>query len=495
MTRKPTPLTAGLAVVLLLPAAAALAPNPTHAPSGLAMQTDLASPLWGDLQALGLGKARWADLLTGDADGNGRSDFLDLTVATAAARGLLDTRAELLAYGPADAIARIEAAYPGAVSPDGLGATFLTARLSDLGDLQARGATLLAWEPRAYTTDTSPCSTAGACLHRDNAQAPQAATLGYDGSGVTVAILDTGITANHDAFSGKTITWTDCAGSLSSASDPHGHGSHVASIATGNDGSDYKGVATGANVWSLRVLDASGSGSLAYFQCAVNAIRDAKTAGTGPGAGPIVASASLGLGVPPLGITTLNGGDLDLFGFDHAADLLPIDGIPFTVAAGNWIGTGVEILDVDENVVLGVNGVDQVSSPGFANQVITVGAVTDYESRATFSALGPGKRAGSALTMKPDIMAHGFDTWGANAGNVHDYIQLSGTSMATPGAAGIVAILLDKTPTLTPAQVKQALHDGADNAWLIAGFLGEPLQPDYANGYGLAKAANSLALV
>jgi subtilisin family serine protease len=170
-------------------------------------------------------------------------------------------------------------------------------------------------------------------------------------------------------------------------------------------------------------------------------------------------------------------------------------GTPFTIAAGNWVGTLVEVTDADENAVAGVNGVDQVSSPGFATGAITVGAVTDYQARATFSALGPGKRAGAGLEVKPDVMAHGFQTWGANAASTHDYIQLSGTSMATPGVAGAVAILLDKDPSLTSAQIKAALHGGAENAWLVTGLAGEPLHPDYANGYGLAKAANSLALV
>lgn len=494
MTRKPT-LTLGLAALLVLPAAAALVLD-HHAPA-LPMQADTAAPLWGDLQALGLAPARWAELLTGDADGNGLTDFLDLASATAAANGLLDTRAELLAYAPQGALAGILAAHPDAVAIEGAGAAFLTAKLSELPALKGLGATLLVWEPRASATSTSPCATD--CLHRTNAQAPDAATLGFTGSGVTVAVLDTGLAAGHDAFVGKTVHWTDCVGALATPADPNGHGSHVASIATGNDPGDYKGIATGADLWSLRILDAAGSGTLVNFQCAADAVRGAVLSGTFPDNGaavtPLVATASMGLSVPLLGLTTLNGGQVDLFLFDRTAERIPQAGVPFTVAAGNWIGTGIEITDVDENALVGVNGVDQVSSPGFATQVITVGAVTDYEARASFSALGPGKLEYGELQVKPDVMAHGFDTWGANAAVANDYIQESGTSMATPGVAGIIAILLQKDGTLTPAAAKQALHDGAENAWLINGLAGEPLHPDFANGYGLAKAANTLALV
>jgi subtilisin family serine protease len=494
MTRKPTPI-AALAALLLLPAAAALAPA-HHAAPGLTMQADASLPLWGHLQALGLSKARWAELLTGDADGNGRTDFLDAAVATAAAQGDLGTRAELLAYAPAGALGRILASWPGATAI-GDDAAFVTARLSELPQLEALGATMLVWEPRTYAESTSPCSTAGACLHRDNVQAPDAATLGYDGTGVTIALLDSGIAAGHDAFVGKTITWTDCTTLAPSATpvDPVGHGTHVASIAAGDDGSDYKGVATGASLWELRILDADGTGTIDAFQCAIDAVRAAKLAGTGPGAGPLMASTSTGLAVPPLGLTTLNGGQVDLLGWDRLADRLPAAGVPFTVSAGNWIGTIVEITDLDENVLVGVNGVNQVSSPGFATGVITVGAVSDFEARASFSALGPGKLEYGELQVKPDVMAHGLDTWGANAAVANDYVQMSGTSMAAPGAAGAVAILLQKDPSLTPAQAKAALRGGAENAWLITGLAGEPLHPDFANGYGLAKAANSLALV
>lgn len=481
MTRKPT-LTAGLAALVLLPAAAALLPA-AHATPGLSMQADPSLPLWGDLQGLGLPPARWAELLTGDADGNGLTDFLDVAVATAAAHGALDTRAELLAYAPDGALAALQAAHPDAVPIEGIGAAFLTAKLSELPSLRSLGATLLVWEPR-----TAPTACPALCNARTLAQSDDAATLGFDGTGVTIAVLDGGVDYTHPAFAGTTKEpQTVCA--PASGID---HGTHVASIALGDDPGDFAGVATGANLWSVTAV-----GTLVELQCAVDAVRGAHLGGTlpsGAAVGPLVATGSFGLTVGGLGILTLNGGQVDLFGFDRVAEKLPLSGVPFTIAAGNWLGTVVEITDVDENTLVGVNGVNQVSSPGFATQVITVGAVSDFESRVSFSALGPGKLEYGQLQVKPDVMAHGLDTWGADQAT-GGYIQMSGTSMATPGVAGVVALLLDANPSLTPAEVKAALHDGAETAWLINGLASEPLHPDFANGWGLVRAPNSLALV
>ena len=472
------------AALIALPASAALLPPQQDLPAA-AMQADDAHPLWAPLQDLGYSPARWAELLTTDADGNGRTDFLDVAALTAAATGLGETRAELLAYAPDDALAGILAARPDAVAIDGIGAAFLTAKLSELPQLQALGATLLVWEPR-----TAPTACPAMCNARAVTQSDDAATLGFDGTGVTVAVLDSGINAAHSAFAGTTVEpQTNCV-----APGAVDHGTHVASIAVGSDAGIFEGVATGANLWPLVAL-----GTITTFQCAVDAVRTAHLTGTlpsGAAVGPIVATASLGLTVPPLGVTTLNGGQIDVFGFDRVAEKLPLAGVPFTVAAGNWIGTGIEITDVDENVLVGVNGVSQVSSPGFATQVITVGALTDFETRATFSALGPGKLDLGELQVKPDVMAHGFDTWGADAAvPAGGYILNSGTSMATPGVAGVAAILLQKDGTLTPAEIKQALRDGAETAWLINGLASEPLHPDFANGWGIVRAPNSLALV
>jgi subtilisin family serine protease len=246
---------------------------------------------------------------------------------------------------------------------------------------------------------------------------------------------------------------------------------------------------------AVKVLDSAGSGTLAWFQCAVNWIKNSGS----PRAD--VATMSAGLGVPPLGITTLNGETLDLFGWDAVAEQLPNADIPFTVAAGNWIGPLVEILDVDETTQVGVNGVNQVSSPGIAPKVVAVGAVTEYGVATHFTALGPGR---IPTQQKPDVAAMGFDTWGALTGTTTQYEQWAGTSMATPLAAGVIAILMDKDNTKSHTVYENALRNGAARECIIANsptpgdcFLGtqHPLDPNFVVGHGVVKASASLALI
>lgn len=469
----------------------------TDAGTNLAMQLNESDPLWSLLRATGTTNAQWARLLTSDGDGNHLTDFLDLASTLAQAHGLSRASAELLVRGTPDALAAIQSTHPDAVPVRGVG-LFLTARLNQAHSLAIPGVSMVVWEPRAYATGvTNPAGGSPSTMDQIvQHQGDQAWTAGYTGSGVKIAILDTGVDASHDALAGGKVTaFKDCIGTSTTAYDDHGHGSHVASIAAGNDGTDFRGLAYQASVVGVKVLDSAGSGSLTSFQCGVDYVTTGSSS-SGPTAD--LASMSAGLGVPPLGLTTLNGGEFDLFGWDTVAEEIPDAGLPFTVAAGNWIGTVVEFIGLGPSVPEGVNGVNQVSSPGFASGVVTVGAVDSTQSPATFSAVGPGK----LLHQKPDVSAMGVLTWGAAKGTTHDYIQLSGTSMATPLAAGAIAILMDKTSGLSHGTYEDALRNGASQACILGNdatscFLGLTYSPspNDIDGYGIVRVKDSLALV
>jgi subtilisin family serine protease len=475
-------------LLVALPAAGLQLAAPAPA-AAVPMQADFGNPVWDALRALGHTPAEWAVLLTSDADGNRRTDFLDLTVAAAAATGQSGTPVELLARGTPEALGRLLATHPGATPVPAADAVFLTVAIGEVEALAAPGIEQLVWEPRAYATaSTNPAGGNPANMGQNAiSQASSAWGSGFTGAGVRLAVIDTGADPNHEALDGgKIVSFKDCVNNQANAYDDEGHGTHVASIAAGDDGNDFKGIAPGASLAIAKVLDSSGSGSLAQFKCAVDWIVNL---GGAPRAD--AASMSAGLGVPPLSLTTLNGGQLDLFGWDRQAEVLPNRDIPFAVAAGNWLGTGIEFLGLSESVPAGVNGVNQVSSPGFASGVLTVGAVDNFQTSGTFTAVGPGK---SNHAIKPDVAAHGVQTWGALRGTVNRYEQWSGTSMATPVVGGELALLIQKNGALTHTQYENAVRDGAVQGKLWSSLAYAP-DPNLVMGHGVAKAGNSLALV
>ncbi|MEV0636811.1 S8 family serine peptidase [Streptomyces sp. NPDC050619] len=256
--------------------------------------------------------------------------------------------------------------------------------------------------------------------------APVAWKAGYDGAGVRVAVLDTGIDATHPDVKDRIAAAKDFSGA-GSTDDFVGHGTHVASTLAGSgvrSGGRYVGVAPGARLLVGKVLDDSGSGDdsgiLAGMQWAVQ--QKAK-----------VVSMSLGG-------TDFTGADL----LEQAVnDLSKSSGTLFTIAAGN------------EGPTAGT-----VGSPGSAEQALTVAAVDHGDKLADFSSRGP--TADSAL--KPDISAPGVDVIAAKAARSHDddaatpgYVSMSGTSMATPATAGAAAILAQRHPDWTGQQLKAGL--------------------------------------
>ncbi len=270
----------------------------------------------------------------------------------------------------------------------------------------------------------------------------------YNGTGVKVAVLDTGVDSNHPDIKGKVVDKVSFAKD-ESPEDGNGHGTHVAGIIAGSGASSsgkYKGVAPGASLMNIKVLNNQGYGQASLIMEGIEYAVDN---------GADIISMSLGGSVwPPDGTDPLS----------MTANAAVEKGVVVVVAAGN---SGVPF---------------QISTPAVAEKVISVGATTKEDQIAQYSSQGPtwGHR------IKPEVVAPGgaspisFDpaklgivsakAAGSmldrmNPGNGVDkyYLALSGTSMATPHVSGVVALLLQAYPKLTPEQIKQRLmNTGVD---------------------------------
>ncbi|WP_052424435.1 S8 family peptidase [Streptomyces fulvoviolaceus] len=260
--------------------------------------------------------------------------------------------------------------------------------------------------------------------------APTAWAAGYDGKGVKIAVLDTGVDATHPDLKDQVIAEKNFSTSAD-ATDKFGHGTHVASIAAGTgakSGGKYKGVAPGAKLLNGKVLSDDGygddSGILAGMEWAAEQGAD-------------VVNLSLGGGDTP-----------EIDPLEAEVNKLSAEkGILFAIAAGNE----------------GDFGDQTIGSPGSAASALTVGAVDDNDKLASFSSTGPGLDG----QIKPDVTAPGVDITAAAAPgsiieqevgqNPDGYLTISGTSMATPHVAGAAAILKQEHPDWTYAELKGAL--------------------------------------
>ncbi|HWO11550.1 MAG TPA: S8 family serine peptidase, partial [Polyangiaceae bacterium] len=244
--------------------------------------------------------------------------------------------------------------------------------------------------------------------------APAAWDLGFEGAGVIVGVLDTGIDDTHPDLVDNVLASANF--TTEADVDLVGHGTHVASIIAGSgaaSGGRYRGVAPAAQLLSGKVCE--------EFGCLESSII----------AGMQWAVADQGAQVVNL---SLGGGDTPgLDPIEEAVNTLSSEyGALFVIAAGN-------------------SGPDpsSVESPGATSAALTVGAVDHEDVLAFFSSTGYTLDQ----RIKPDLTAPGVDIVAARATGTElgavvdeDYVTLSGTSMATPHAAGSVALLLDAHP-------------------------------------------------
>ncbi|MGW0816029.1 S8 family serine peptidase [Streptomyces viridiviolaceus] len=263
-------------------------------------------------------------------------------------------------------------------------------------------------------------------MAESNAQigTPEAWQAGLTGKGVTVAVLDSGVDAGHPDLDGR-IAQSRSFIAGEEVADRHGHGTHVTSTVGGSGAASEgkeKGVAPGATLAVGKVLNDQGSGSESEIIAGMEwAARDV---------GADIVSMSLGSTEPSDGTDPMA----------QAVNTLSREtGALFVIAAGN---TGAP---------------SSMGSPGAADAALTVGAVDSADEAAWFTSAGP--RYGDNA-LKPDLSAPGVGVLAArsrlSAGS-GDYTSMDGTSMATPHVAGVAALLAEKHPDWTGAQLKDAL--------------------------------------
>jgi subtilisin family serine protease len=259
--------------------------------------------------------------------------------------------------------------------------------------------------------------------------APAAWQAGVDGTGVKVAVVDTGIDATHPDLAGRVVESVNFS-SAPDATDRYGHGTHVASTVAGSgaaSGGKYKGAAPGAQLLNVKVLNDHGSGSSSAVMAGLEwAAARAKVVNVSLGENPTDGTDPMSKAVNRLSAA---------------------HGTLFVIAAGN-------------------SGEDSgtVATPGAADAALTVGATTKTDELAEFSSRGP--RVGDR-SVKPEIVAPGVDIVAARAagtgGAAADghYTELSGTSMATPHVSGAAAIVAQQHPTWSGEQIKALLTSTA----------------------------------
>ncbi|MBM7786410.1 S8 family peptidase [Tenggerimyces flavus] len=249
--------------------------------------------------------------------------------------------------------------------------------------------------------------------------APAAWQAGFDGTGTTVAVLDTGIDDNHPDLAGHVLEVKSFLPD-GDTTDGNGHGTHVASTIAGSGAASegkYKGVAPGAKLLAGKVLADDGRGSISGVIAGMQWAAES---------GADVVNLSLG------GRAT-NPSDIATEAVDELTEQY---GTLFVIAAGN---SGPDPLSI--------------GSPGTADSALTVAATDKLDQLAEFSSRGP--RVGD-FGLKPDIAAPGVNITAAAAGGT-GYKSLSGTSMATPHVVGAAAILAQRHPTWQAKQLKDAL--------------------------------------
>jgi len=293
---------------------------------------------------------------------------------------------------------------------------------------------------------------------------------GINGSGVVVAVLDSGIDKNHPDLAGKVVGEVNFVDSERTTDDLLGHGTAVAGIIAGSgtaSGGEYVGVAPGASLLNVRVIDSQGSGQIsdiiAGIDWAIENDADVLTMSLG--------GLNLGESNPPISMAA-----------DNAMDA----GTVVCVAAGNLDERLLLLMLVASSVCLGC-----VESPGDGVKVITVGA-TDLDDRiAAFSGSGPLRDG----RYKPTLVAPGVNIVSTVPpkleieAKIDDYYAgASGTSLSTPLVAGAAALLIQADPSLSPAGVKAALTRGAKR---LNNTQGEEYET-YYQGAGLLDASSSV---
>jgi subtilisin family serine protease len=281
---------------------------------------------------------------------------------------------------------------------------------------------------------------------------------GLDGSGVQVAIVDTGIDPSQSTFKGAHIVaWKDIPDGKPDPYDLDGHGTYVASLVAGQG--SLRGGAPGVDLIVVKVFDESTKSSDVWVAAGIRFAVD-------QGA--------------------------DVIGLSLGGDSFPILGTQAEDASRAAVARGVIVV-----AAAGNEGPDNgdVSSPANVAEVIAVAAadksrhVADFSSRGSASSglILPGLGSRDAPDEKPEISAPGVDVNGAYPDG--KFVSASGTSSAVPFVVSAMALVLQGHPALDPkdgagvSQFKQWLMESASDV------PGASQPHDRAAGYGYLDAA------
>jgi len=298
---------------------------------------------------------------------------------------------------------------------------------------------------------------------------------GFDGDGMNIAVIDTGIDALHvglDDFDDeitthdpKVIAFYDAINSPDQTDgsttpyDDHGHGSHCAGISAGSGAPtyDYVGISPGSALIGVKVLDGAGSGSFDQVMAGMQWCIDHREEFN-------IRSATMSLG----GVWLIELTQSQEERLTTLANEMVHEGIALCIAAGNSGHYG------------------SIGTPGAARDVITVGATEKSRTTAVYSSRGPTHEG----LIKPNIAAIGSSVMSVEANTGNGYTAMSGTSMATPMVAGIMTLLLEANPDLDPLTVRSVLEYTSEFR-----FVADPQRPNNDYGWGFVEADAALDAV
>tara|TARA_B100001093_G_scaffold193134_3_gene185661 strand:+ start:7046 stop:9049 length:2004 start_codon:yes stop_codon:yes gene_type:complete len=287
---------------------------------------------------------------------------------------------------------------------------------------------------------------------------------GYDGAGSAVAIIDTGIDGAHASLDDldddnstmdpKVIAFYDPVNNPSLTNgtevfpyDDQGHGSHCAGTTAGTGAPNYEhiGMAPQAFLVGVKVLDAGGSGSFATVMAGMEWTVENRYQFN-------IRAASMSLGGP--GAIEWTSSEED--SVNRYANEMMAAGIAIFIAAGN-------------------NGVSaQIGTPGSAEDAITVGALDKNSAIAVYSSQGPTEEG----RVKPNVAYVGSSVMSVAFNTGDQYTDMSGTSMATPGAAGVAALMYQANPDLSPFDIRNIMQETATYRMCNYMFANEPCAED-----------------
>jgi len=361
------------------------------------------------------------------------------------------------------------------------------------GPASAKQAKGLAKDPRVLSVEPDRvvralAQTLPTGVDRIDVDTNSTASIGGDGGNVsvTVAVIDTGIDLDHPDLNVASGLGTTCANGKKTPDDQNGHGSHVAgSIAALDDNSGVVGVAPGAAVVPVRVLSPNGSGSLS---CVIQGI-DHVTANADQIA---VANMSLGWqGNSPGARTAIQG--------SVAA------GVVYTVAAGNdgddvygpdgAFGTGDDYEPASYPEAAAISALaDSDGTPGGSASGTSYGPDDSFATFSNYSGAVTGANPVTSAGAAIDLILPGVDILSTYKDG--GYATISGTSMASPHAAGLAALYIADNDPATDATgvaaIRQALIDaGRDQASGLR--LAQPATEPDSNPENLGWAGSASA--